>query len=99
MSITREMKRVACPKRGRVVRNTAKQNAEHPTSINREQTSNVQRPRETEVSARDCGRKRAAVTVVHAGSKIARRQIGMFRQQERRQLRSVSSHTHQHSKT
>src|SRR6266516_582839 len=99
MRITREKKRAASKKRGGVVRNTAKQNTVDPTSINREQASNLQRPSQTEAMAKDCERKRAAGTIVHATSKIAPPEMRMFRQQERRQLRSVSFRTHQHSKT
>ncbi len=86
MRITREKKRVASKKRGGVVRNTTDQNAERPASKKREQTSNILRPRQTEASAADCGRKQAGGTVVRPRPKIARRQIGMFRQRKRRQF-------------
>src|SRR5437660_9927224 len=99
MRITREKKRVASKKRGGVVRNTAKQNSEGPTSINREQASNLQRPRQTEAIATDCERQRAAGTVIHAASQNAPPEMIIFRQQQRSQFRSVSFRTHQRSKT
>ncbi len=90
MRIIQEKETPDCEKRG-TVRSAVNQNAERPTS-------NVKHARQTDHIARHRETKPAARLAVGTEPNIVPRRIVTLRLCERRQSRSVSSHTYLHSR-